>query len=543
MARLVIVRNGADWVPQPQETVLQAADLPPWIARGGPMRWLMRYDEATIATPDLCHAGRPLAIAAVARLCSRGDVVLVDAAGRRRRIGARDLARWTAQVAFESLERPWFVRRVRRRVEREWAVVTDRRPLAAVDFELPCAYLRTDLSFGVRAGGSVGHIAGVINTLHELGLRPVFITTDRVPTVAQDVETHVICPSERYWSARELPAFVMDEVSAGRALEAIGRRRIGFIYQRYSLNNFAGVRLARELNVPLVIEYNGSEPWVSQYWSARPLVYADLSLRIEALNFAAADLIVVVSDAIRDELARRGVDLQKVLVNPNGVAVDRYSPAVDGSVVRRRYGFESELVYGFIGTFGAWHGAEVLAEAYGRLLARRPDLRSRTRLLFIGDGARLAATRALIAAAGAAANTVFTGLVPQAEGAEHLAACDVLVSPHVPNPDGSPFFGSPTKLFEYMAMGRAIIASDLNQIGRVLRHGETAWLVTAGDADSLGRALERSADDGTTRRELGVGARRDAVAHHSWHQHTRCILDALGSVAHPSPEATHPVAR
>src|SRR5206468_9930424 len=60
------------------------------------------------------------------------------------------------------------------------------------------------------------------------------------------------------------------------------------------------------------------------------------------------------------------------------------------------------------------------------------------------------------------------GLVPQGEAPSYLAAADVLLSPHVANPDGTRFFGSPTKLFEYMAMGRAIVASELEQIGEVL---------------------------------------------------------------------------
>ena len=64
---------------------------------------------------------------------------------------------------------------------------------------------------------------------------------------------------------------------------------------------------------------------------------------------------------------------------------------------------------------------------------------------------------------------VLTGLVPQEDGPEHLAACDILASPHVPNADGTPFFGSPTKLFEYMAMGKGIVASNLGSDRRSAR--------------------------------------------------------------------------
>jgi len=527
MSRLVIVRNGATWHAAADDTVVHANDLPRWIRSGGPLRRLVRHDGAVIATADLCHVGRPFAIAAVARLAAHDSVTLVDATGRERVIRGRDFLRWAAQLAREPFEQPFFLREVRRRVEAEWRLLEVRRRDAAADTASSCAYLRTDLSFSVKAGGSVGHIAGVINNLRELGPRPIFITTDRVPTVHADVETHLVCPSERYWNRPELPALVMDTMFARRAAEALGDRPIGFVYQRYSVNNFTGVRLSRERGVPLVVEYNGPEVWVSRHWGARPLVHADLSMRIEDLNLAAADLVVVVSDAARDELAVRGVDLAKVLVNPNGVDVARYSPEVDGSAVRRRYGFADQLVYGFIGTFGPWHGAEVLADAYGRLLARREDLSARTRLLFIGDGVRLSATRRIVDDAGLAANATFTGLVPQADGPAHLAACDVLVSPHVPNPDGTAFFGSPTKLFEYMAMGRGIVASDLAQIGQVLHDGVSARLVPAADPDALARALEWAADNPAALRGYGQRARRDAVACHSWRQHTRRILDAL----------------
>jgi glycosyltransferase involved in cell wall biosynthesis len=190
-----------------------------------------------------------------------------------------------------------------------------------------------------------------------------------------------------------------------------------------------------------------------------------------------------------------------------------------------------EVVIGFIGTFGKWHGAEMLARAFARLAAERPDLRGRIRLLMIGDGLTRPEAERALREAGAADRAVFTGLVPQDQGAAHLAACDILASPHVVNPDGSRFFGSPTKLFEYMAMGRPIVASKLDQIGDVLREDETALLVPPGDAAALARALATLVADADTRRRLGDAARRDAVAKHSWTAHVRRILMALGQPA------------
>jgi glycosyltransferase involved in cell wall biosynthesis len=533
------VRNGAVHRPLPDDIVVTAAEIGSWTLRGGPLRAILAHREAAVVTPALCQAGRPFALALLARASSRGPVYLLDEAGERKPILVRELARWMREIAAEPMLRGSLVRAVRAEVDRAFASLGAERRV--FDPARGCAFLRTDLSFGIRAGGSVAHIAGVINNLSHCGIRPIFITTDRVATVDAAIETHLVCASERFWSYRELPSLVMDDAFRRRAEGVLDRRPPGFIYQRHSLNSFAGVRLARRYGVPLVVEYNGSEVWVSRHWSGRPLKYEALSVRIEDLNFAAADLVVVVSAPIRADLIARGVPRDKVLVNPNGVDVDMYSPAVDGSAVRARHGLATRLVYGFIGTFGAWHGAEVLADAYNRLTARRPDLRDATRLLFIGDGPRHARVRAIADAGPAPGNVVFTGLVPQADGPAHLAACDVLVSPHVPNSDGTPFFGSPTKLFEYMAMGRAIVASDLDQLGMVLKHGDTAWLVQPGDAASLEHGMERIADDAALRHALGARARMAAVGCHSWRHHTQRIVDTLTASA--VPVADGPAAR
>jgi glycosyltransferase involved in cell wall biosynthesis len=266
---------------------------------------------------------------------------------------------------------------------------------------------------------------------------------------------------------------------------------------------------------------------MSRHWGGG-LAYEALSERIERLSLRAADLVVVVSAPMKDEIVARGIDGTRVLVNPNGVDPDRYSPAVDGAPVRAKYGLKDAVVVGFIGTFGPWHGAETLARAFLRLHASDP----RVRLLMIGDGATMAEVRRILIDGGAIDATVFTGLVPQEDGASCLAACDVLVSPHVPNPDGTPFFGSPTKLFEYMAMGKGIVASRLDQIGEVLVDGRTALLTPPGDGDALARAIARLVDDRTLRECLGADARRTVLERYTWRAHTERTIARLRAVLH-----------
>ncbi|HKJ92341.1 MAG TPA: glycosyltransferase [Longimicrobiales bacterium] len=388
-------------------------------------------------------------------------------------------------------------------------------------------FIRSDHAFAVRAGGSVGHIAGVIRGLRGHGLDVRVLSSDTLPGVERD-ERFLLEPPV-YEPVRNFPAMpellYTDQLTAA-ALARCAAARADLVYQRYSLNNYTGPLLRSRWGVPFVCEYNGSIVWMFRHWEAGRLYMPGLATRIELLNLLAADLVVVVSQAMADEVLGRGVPPEKVLVNPNGVDADVYRPDVDGSDVRARYALHGRTVVGFIGTFGPWHGAETLVRA-AAALRDRPDIDlADLRFLLIGDGARMPAVRQAVRDLDLGEAVVLTGLVPQDQGPAHLAACDILVAPHVPNPDGTPFFGSPTKLFEYMAMGRGIVASDLDQIGDVLEHGQTAWLVTPGDAEALADGIVGLLDP-ELRRRLGGRAREVALERHTWDAHTRRILDAL----------------
>ena len=107
-----------------------------------------------------------------------------------------------------------------------------------------------------------------------------------------------------------------------------------------------------------------------------------------------------------------------------------------------------------------------------------------------------------------------------------LDACDILVSPHVPLDAGAEFFGSPTKLFEYMAMGKGIVASRLGQIGEVLEHEETALLVDPGNVAQLTGAILRLTSSAELRHRVGAAARRTAVERYTWKHNAQRVLDA-----------------
>ncbi len=129
----------------------------------------------------------------------------------------------------------------------------------------------------------------------------------------------------------------------------------------------------------------------------------------------------------------------------------------------------------------------------------------RLRFVLMGNGLLHGEMRSALAAYEKTGEVIFTGSLPSDKVAEYLDASDILVSPHIPMPDGSRFFGSPTKLFEYMAMGKGIVASRLEQLAEVLEHDRTAWLVTPGDVEELAEAILRLALDPAKREAARYG--------------------------------------
>jgi glycosyltransferase involved in cell wall biosynthesis len=190
-----------------------------------------------------------------------------------------------------------------------------------------------------------------------------------------------------------------------------------------------------------------------------------------------------------------------------------------------------EVLVGFAGSFSLWHGIEILERAIVRLFSEPST--SRLRFVLMGNGLLHGEMRSALAIYEKTGRVIFTGSLPSEKVVEYLDASDILVSPHIPMPDGSRFFGSPTKLFEYMAMGKGIVASRLEQLAEVLEHDRTGWLVTPGDVDELAEAIRRLALDPAKREALGVAARLAAIERHSWAGNVSWALSDLPAPAGP----------
>lgn len=460
-------------------------------------------------------------------LAGARESLIIDTRG-----GARSGTRWGLlvtspfRIAAACLRGRLGVRRARRVLEQleETIAAKPAPPPPNADVTAELVYLRATPAPGTQPGGASSHIRGVVKALSALGAKIRFISNDEIAALEKtDLTFERIAPSPDI-----MPRSAFDICNGLKfsesAVELIMGSAASLIYQRYVRFSYAGVETSLRARVPLFLEYNGSEVWIGRHWDK----VEDLHLleRYERLNLAAADRIFVISDVERNNLLAAGVPAEKLVVNPNGVDTEEFKPGIGRSGERRELAIGPDTVLvGFVGSFGPWHGVLTLADAIA-LTRRDLDIR----FLLIGDGSLRAEVQDRLKASGDLDRVIFTGTVAHDRVPGLLDACDILVSPHVPLADGSEFFGSPTKLFEYMAMGKGIVASRLGQIGEVLEDGVTAILVGPGNAKELSAAVERAATDGELRTRIGGAARAAAIARHTWRRNAQNILDEFAAL-------------
>lgn len=307
---------------------------------------------------------------------------------------------------------------------------------------------------------------------------------------------------------REVSRLAYDRTLPARVLAQLSS--IGFrpelVYERHALLHRAGVRIARRLGVPRLIEVNA--PLVQEQRRFRGLSLEIEARAAEEASYRGADAIIAVSDAVAAHVGEvLGTD-RNVHVLPNGVDLERFGRHQGGSAIRARLGLGEEPLLGFVGSFKPWHGMMFLLEVFRALLEIRPALR----LVAVGDGPELEAVRSRVNEWGLGDKVALPGRVPHAEIPAWLDAMDVSVAPYAPHAD---FYFSPLKIIESMAAGRPVVAPRIGQIIDLIDDERTGRLYTPGDPVACATALLDLIDIPEQRRLMGRSAERDA-AHHSW---------------------------
>lgn len=228
--------------------------------------------------------------------------------------------------------------------------------------------------------------------------------------------------------------------------------------------------------------------------SARKIARLD---RREALVWTRADAYVTITQTLADDLAARYGARDRVFVVPDGASPATPGPRPsDGSVDA-----STRVRAAYAGHLYPWKGVDVFLHA----LAAAPDVDG----LIVGGHPGepdLARVTALAQALNLGDRLTITGLLAPHDVAAALATADIFMLPNTSTAI-SERYTSPLKLFEYLARGGAIIASDLPALREVLTHDVTALLVPPGDSAAVATALSILAADPARRHRLGEAAR------------------------------------
>ena len=299
--------------------------------------------------------------------------------------------------------------------------------------------------------------------------------------------------------------------------------RPDLIYERYDLYSTAAATIASRNRIPYVLEVNA--PLIVEH---RDILHSPrIAAMFQRRTFRKADLLVGVSEEVCSML-ESVAPKSRVLLVENGVNEDVFEPNVSGAWVRQEHGLNDQLVVGFIGSLKGWQGVRTLIRAASILLAERDDVR----FLVVGGGNNLPIYRKMVDEAALSGKFLLVGPKPHSVIPSYIAAADICVAPYAPLQE---FYFSPTKLQEYIACAKPIVASDLPPIRRILTHGQDALLAKPGDEMDLAAKVSKLLDNAESRERLALSAHERFAGKKTWALCAQRILDALEDVLRDRP--------
>ena len=248
------------------------------------------------------------------------------------------------------------------------------------------------------------------------------------------------------------------------------------------LNAIPALRVGKRLGIPVVYEVRAfwEDAAVDHGTTTEGSLRYRLTRRLETHALRQAAHVFTICEGLRSDIAARGIPANRVTVIPNAVDIENFEPGgAPDEALKAQLGLAGATVVGFIGSFYAYEGLDLLLTALPGLLQRQPQVR----LLLVGGGPQEAALKAQAAALGVADKVVFAGRVPHAEVKGYYDLVDVLAYPR--HSMRLTELVTPLKPLEAMAQGRLFVASDVGGHKELVRHGETGLLFKAGSVEAL----------------------------------------------------------
>jgi len=334
---------------------------------------------------------------------------------------------------------------------------------------------------------------------------------------------------------RHLPKVVYELLEIAYNIPAYLRLRRAFLthkpdvlYERHNLYLLAGAWLKRRFGIRYLLEVNS--PIFRERSAHGGLVMKAFARRSEAWVWRQADLVLPVTAVLARTVADEGVDPRRVAVIHNGIDPQRFNDYPSIRAAKERLGLEAWTVLGFTGFVREWNALERVID----LLARPGN--ERLFLLVVGDGPARESLQQHARLRGVQSRVRILGIVPRDEVRNYVAAFDIALLPAV-NP-----YASPLKLFEYMVLGRAIVAPAQPNILEVVSDGRSALLFDDSGGNDLPSVVSRLTSSDDLRLSLGRAAKRAIASRDfTWDGNARRIAQLVqGESAGAPADAASP---
>lgn len=268
-----------------------------------------------------------------------------------------------------------------------------------------------------------------------------------------------------------------------RILEAIEEEKPDILHAHSpALNGIAALQASRKANLPVVYE-------IRAFWEDAAVDHGTckqgdlryrLTRKLETYVAKKVDAVTTICEGLRNDLLGRGIDAGKITVIPNAVNTEQFNLIkTRDAELESRLNLSGKKVLGFLGSFYAYEGLDLLVQAMPDILQKYPE----AVLLLVGGGPQQAHLEQLITQMNLQERVILTGRVPHQEISRYYSLVDLLVYPR--KPMRLTELVTPLKPLEAMAQGKLVLASDVGGHKELISQGETGWLFDAAEPGAL----------------------------------------------------------
>ncbi len=386
---------------------------------------------------------------------------------------------------------------------------------------------RAEYYGAITSGGFATYYYSIAKAFLDWGWDVIYVSSGEI--LAPDGTKEVIIKHNKL--LRNFPEVLnlpYNYKSTREVIKLIEKEKPDFIYLQHHDFQILSYLIKKEVNIPIIAHVDAVMNWAKKNWGK--LYLSDLHYKCEQIQFNNFDHIITPSKEIKSNILDYSKKLKEENITVLTSSVDpkffKYDET-ERDKVRKQLGIELKFVCGFVGTFGSWHGVDSIAESINFIRERIEN----SIVLLVGDGPLRPKIENIIDELNSRENVILTGMVPFKDVPSYMSACDVLLTPCKNNEDNSAFFNSPLKLYEYMAMGKPIIASSVGQQAEVIFDKENGFAIPENDPIALADSVKYIYDNPELAEKCGIRARKEAIEKYSWKSHVEKIINIYNNLS------------